>query len=50
MVHPEGWQLADLTPVGGPLLGPFEKRRKALDAEVGWLEANWIESVKIESA
>ena len=45
-----GRWLADLSPVGGPILGPFERRTKALEAEVAWLEANWIENVKTESA
>jgi hypothetical protein len=35
------WQ-ADLTPVGGPLLGPFERRSEALDAERDWLERHWL--------
>lgn len=34
--------LADLTPVGGPRLGPFQLRSDALTAEVQWLEANWL--------
>ncbi len=38
----EGRWLADLAPVGGPILGPFERRSEALDAEVAWLEANWL--------
>jgi hypothetical protein len=29
---------ADLSPVGGPILGPFEDRKDALAAEVAWLE------------
>ena len=33
------WQ-ADLSPVGGPILGPFATRRAALAAEIAWLEAN----------
>ena len=33
---------ADLSPVGGPLLGPFESRSAALDAEREWLEQNWL--------
>ena len=33
---------ADMSPVGGPMLGPFEKRGDALVAEVKWLEANWL--------
>jgi hypothetical protein len=31
-----GWQ-ADLSPVGGPVLGPFASRREALEAETKWL-------------
>jgi hypothetical protein len=38
----EGRWLADLTPVGGPVLGPYEKRSEALEAEVAWLEENWL--------
>jgi len=38
----QGRWLADLAPVGGPVLGPFERRSEALDAEVEWLEANWL--------
>lgn len=34
----EEWT-ADLSPVGGPLLGPFTTRREALDAEVAWLRS-----------
>ena len=38
----QGRWLADLSPVGGPVLGPFDKRSEALEAEVAWLEANWL--------
>ena len=31
------WQ-ADLALSGGPVLGPFQRRRAALAAEVAWLE------------
>ena len=37
-----GRWLADLAPVGGPVLGPFDKRSEALEAEMAWLEANWL--------
>jgi hypothetical protein len=37
------WQ-ADLTPVGGPVLGPFERRSEALEAERHWLENHWLTS------
>lgn len=33
------WE-ADLSPVHGPVLGPFTTRQEALDAEVEWLDAN----------
>lgn len=36
-----GW-LADLSPVSGPLLGPFPRRSDALAAERAWLEAHWL--------
>ncbi len=38
----EGRWLADLSPVGGAVLGPYERRSDALDAEVAWLDANWL--------
>ena len=34
----EGRWWADLTPVGGSKLGPFDVRSQALDAELRWLE------------
>jgi len=33
-----GWT-ADMSPVKGPVLGPFALRQDALDAEVAWLQA-----------
>jgi hypothetical protein len=38
----QGRWIADLAPVGGPVLGPFERRSDALEAEVYWLEMNWL--------
>jgi hypothetical protein len=38
----DGRWRADLTPVGGPVLGPFDRRSEALEAEVAWLEAHWL--------
>ncbi len=35
---------ADLSPVGGPVLGPFDGRSAALDAERAWLSAFWLGS------
>lgn len=37
-----GLWTADLSPVGGPLLGPFATRSEALAAEHEWLEAHWL--------
>lgn len=37
-----GRWLADLSPVNGPLLGPFNSRSEALAAEHAWLETNWL--------
>ena len=39
---PDGRWLADLSPVNGPLLGPFELRYDALAAEQLWLEQHWL--------
>jgi hypothetical protein len=36
-----GWT-ADLMPVHGPVLGPFDRRSKALAAERAWLEEHWL--------
>jgi hypothetical protein len=38
----EGRWIADLSPVDGPRLGPFEHRSQALAAEVDWLNQNWL--------
>ena len=38
----DGQWTADLSPVGGPLLGPFAIRSQALDAERAWLEQHWL--------
>jgi hypothetical protein len=37
-----GRWLADLTPVAGPILGPFDLRSEALEAEQTWLVTNWL--------
>lgn len=41
----DGTWTADLSPVNGPVLGPFTARTEALDAEVKWLQANWLTPV-----
>lgn len=33
---------ADLSPVGGPVLGPFPSRGTALAAEACWLAMHWL--------
>ena len=38
----DGRWTADLSPVDGPVLGPFDKRKEALAAEVTWLNENWL--------
>jgi len=40
----EGQWTADLSPVDGPLLGPFANRSAALDAERQWLERHWLKA------
>jgi hypothetical protein len=38
---PDGKQWsADMTPVGGDVLGPFDTKKKALAAEIKWLNNN----------
>ena len=39
---PDGRWSADLQPVGGPVLGPFDRRSAALEAEHAWLVAHWL--------
>ena len=37
-----GMWVADLSPVNGPIIGPFNHRTDALNAEVSWLKSNWL--------
>ena len=37
-----GRWLADLSPVGGRCSAPTSRRSEALEAEVAWLEENWL--------
>lgn len=41
---PDGRWSADLRPVSGPVLGPFELRTQALEAEQAWLREHWLAS------
>ena len=36
---------ADLSPVGGPVLGPFGHRSEALAVEARWLDEHWLAPV-----
>ncbi|MBI1311633.1 hypothetical protein GC176_10090 [bacterium] len=38
----DGQWSADLSPVGGPRLGPFSQRSSALEAERQWLDTHWL--------
>ena len=38
----DGQWTADLSPVGGPILGPFPVRSQALEAEHEWLHSHWL--------
>lgn len=43
-VEPNGdgeWE-ADLSPVGGPVLGPYDTRNQALEEEVRWIKGKNI--------
>lgn len=41
-----GWWHVNLSPVGGPVLGPFDKRGQALRAEEIWLDAAMVADVQ----
>jgi hypothetical protein len=38
----DGRWTADLSPVSGPVLGPFVNRSAALRAELNWLSRHWL--------
>ena len=42
----DGHWTADLSPVEGPLLGPFNCRSAALTAEREWLEEYWLPAAR----
>jgi len=39
---PDGHWTADLSPVHGPLLGPFARWSQAIQAERDWLASYWL--------
>jgi hypothetical protein len=46
----DGQWTADLSPVQGPMLGPFALRTEALAAERQWLEQHWLISTDADTA
>ena len=38
----QGEWIADLSPVSGPMIGPFQNRTDAIEAEVQWLREHWL--------
>lgn len=42
---PTGQWTADLSPVNGPVLGPFPQRTEALQAERRWLQRHWLSRI-----
>ena len=40
----QGQWWADMSPVSGPQLGPFQHRSQVLEAERHWLETHWLSS------
>ncbi len=48
-VEPEGnvWY-ADMKPVNGPKLGPFDTRKEALDAEVAWVNGKLADILTLQ--
>lgn len=45
----DGRWVADLSPSGGPLLGPFDLRQTALDQEIVWLRTNVLGTIDCPS-
>ena len=45
-----GQWTADMSPVNGPVLGPFACRSAALSAERKWLEEHWLAPVASDTA
>lgn len=45
----QGRWWADMSPVGGSVLGPFPNRSEALAAEQAWLDQNWLDRCGLAS-
>jgi len=43
----DGRWTADLSPCGGPVLGPFAVRSEAIQAEIAWLVEHWLVEVNV---
>jgi hypothetical protein len=39
---PDGHWTADMGRLLGPVLGPFDRRSEALEAEQAWLDQHWL--------
>lgn len=44
---PGGGWTADMTPLAGPILGPFKLRKIALNAEVQWITTHYINAERV---
>ena len=44
---PDARWTADMSPVDGPILGPFQCWSEAIAAERDWLATNWLQSNQI---
>ena len=42
----DGQWAADMSPVTGPVLGPYHRRSDALKAERQWLERHWLPTAR----
>jgi hypothetical protein len=45
----QGRWFADLSPVRGPMLGPFTKRSMALEAELSWLRLHALHELNLKN-
>jgi len=46
----DGRWAVDLSPCGGPVLGPFAVRSEAIQAEIAWLVEHWLVEVDVCNA